>query len=148
MQRRDKGKGKATAQEADHEAGEDVPVLPALRELRCAGVPSKEVARLAAHRRAYGLQYRIRRWEVEEAMRDDDGAAFEKELEQISEQWLEEERARERREGRVREPWRWDEPVEKVVWYKEEGDYDDEDEEEMGDSGEEDGDEDGYGEDD
>ena len=52
------------------------------------------------------------------------------------------------REGRVREPWRWDEPVEKVVWYKEEGDYDDEDEEEMGDSGEEDGDEDGYGEDD
>ncbi|TBU23258.1 hypothetical protein BD311DRAFT_731651 [Dichomitus squalens] len=136
-----KDKGKAKASEADLVL-EDIPILPALREIRCAGVSSKEVARLAAHRRACGPQYRIRRWEVEEAMRDDDGLAFERELERVSAQWREEEHARERREGRVREPWRWDEPVEKVVWYKEEGDYDEEDEEE------ETGDEDEYGEDD
>ena len=139
--RRDKGKGKARA--TDDEDGregegeyEEVPILPSLKQLRCGGIPSKEIVRLATHRRTFRSAsspfnmegaFRIHRWEAEETFRDEDGVAFEAELARISE---EAERVQRARGGRASEPWRWDEPLEKIVWYSVEGDYDDEDEDE------------------
>ena len=153
----DKGKARATDDEDGREGEgeyEEVPILPSLKQLRCGGIPSKEIVRLATHRRtfrsaSYNVEgaFRIHRWEAEETFRDEDGVAFEAELARISE---EAERVQRARGGRASEPWRWDEPLEKVVWYSVEGDYDDEDEdedeesdggEEVGET-EEDGDED------
>ena len=157
--RLDKGKGKARATDEDEAEGkgegeyEEVPILPSLKQLRCGGIPSKEIVRLATHRRTFRSAssdvegaFRIHRWEAEETFRDEDGIAFEEELARISE---EAERVQRARGGRASEPWRWDEPLEKIVWYSVEGDYDDEDEdedesdggEEVGET-EEDGDED------
>ncbi|PIL22967.1 hypothetical protein GSI_15664 [Ganoderma sinense ZZ0214-1] len=202
--RRDKGKGKGRARAADLDVNEEregereyeeVPILPSLKQLRCGGVSSRDIARLATFRRAFrrssssasasssastpasasaygagtgagagttngsegggegggACEFRIRRWEAEESFRDEDGLAFERELEGIS---ARAEAAARGEQGRAREPWRWDEPLEKVVWYSVEGDYDEDedDEEDESGSGDEDGmgdeDEDGDGEDD
>ncbi|KAM5538590.1 hypothetical protein V8D89_007619 [Ganoderma adspersum] len=159
-----KGKGKARATDEDERAQEgegegeyeEVPILPSLKQLRCGGIPSREIVRLATHRRTFrsassGAEgaFRIHRWEAEETFRDEDGVAFEEELGRISDAA---ERAQRARGGRASEPWRWDEPLEKIVWYSVEGDYDDDeddDDDDESDGGEavgdteEDGDEDG-----
>ncbi|TFK85738.1 hypothetical protein K466DRAFT_587857 [Polyporus arcularius HHB13444] len=134
-----KGKGKGKARAVDEEDYYDydhapayhappdgeTPVLPVLRTLRAAGVSGKQLARLAAHRRARGCP--VRRWEVEDGARDEEGVALERELVAVSARWragvVERERVRgggEGGEGKVREPWRLDEDVERLVWYREE----------------------------
>ena len=95
----------------------------------------------------------MRRWEVEDGARDEEGVGLERQLVGISARWRE--RVREG-EGlglgeRVREPWRLDEDVERLVWYEDEGDDDEDDEdeeeeEEVGDEGDGDEEEDEEGE--
>ena len=107
------------------------PILPALTTLRLSNIASgAELARLAVHRRAWRRP--VRRWEVEEGGRDEDAVRLEREMEEVS--------ARSRAEvesGAGAEPWRMDEPAEKLVWYREEVPFDEEEEEDG--EGEDDG---------
>ena len=126
-------KAKAAVKEA-----EEVPILPNLQSIRVSGVDGKDLARLAAFRRARGR--RIRRWEVEESFRDADGAALEREMAEISRRHVDAERARNAAlpDAERRPAWTWDEPLERIVWFAlpidcatvaededEEGEYDD-----------------------
>ncbi|KAI8978875.1 hypothetical protein BD414DRAFT_494684 [Trametes punicea] len=113
-----KGKGKARAAEADDADAGTVPILPALESTRVSGVTGKQLAQLAAFRRARGC--RVRRWEVDESARDEDAEALERETEEISARWRAEREAEECEAGRAQQPWRWDEPLERVVWFREE----------------------------
>ncbi|KAI0771114.1 hypothetical protein BD413DRAFT_62291 [Trametes elegans] len=101
-----------------------LPILPALTSVRVSGVPGRPLAQLAALRRAAGR--RIRRWELDEGGRDEVGEALEREAAALSE--AHEAREKERAGGRVVEPWRWDEPLERVVWFREEEEEEEEDE--------------------
>ncbi|KAI0324425.1 hypothetical protein GY45DRAFT_1331553 [Cubamyces sp. BRFM 1775] len=136
-----KAKGKARAMDADdgENAGAgssaELPILPALESLRVAGASGKQLLQLAAFRDAHGR--RIRRWEIDEGARDEDAEALVREAEERSARWraerLSEEEVRVREAGGRREPWRWDEPLERVVWFREEeedgeSEFDDEEE--------------------
>ncbi|KAI0820454.1 hypothetical protein BC628DRAFT_1330480 [Trametes gibbosa] len=93
-------------------------IVPALETMRVWGVSGRQLATLAAARRASGR--RVRRWEVDEAGRDAELDALLKEAAEASKAWREEREAEERSRGAVSEPWRWDEPLESVVLFKEE----------------------------
>ncbi|KAI0357349.1 hypothetical protein OH77DRAFT_93605 [Trametes cingulata] len=119
-----------------------VPILPLLSSIRVSGVSGAQLAHLAAFRRAHGRA--LRRWEVDECARDEDAEALERAMAARSAAWRAAREAEERAAGRACQPWRWDEPLERLVWFREEeecgSEYDEEDEEEYAE-------EDGEGED-
>ncbi|KAH9925361.1 uncharacterized protein BXZ73DRAFT_103246 [Epithele typhae] len=139
----DKDKGKAHAEEApDPAPTTEEPILPHLRTAHISGLECEELVRLADHRRAAGCP--IGRWEVNIGYKDDNPAgwaAFAAALDAESEKARAAAEAAEcgkGADGRVREPWRWDEPAERLVWVEDDedgegdgmGSDEDEDEEE------------------
>ncbi|KAI0366670.1 hypothetical protein BV20DRAFT_1115234 [Pilatotrama ljubarskyi] len=125
-----KGKGKARATDPDSDdsteaskptratSARTVPILPALESIRVSGVTGQQLAQLAAFRRKHGRA--LRRWEVDESGRDEDAEALEREMADRSAAWRAAREAEAREAGRPCEPWRWDEPLERLVWFKEE----------------------------
>ncbi|OJT12839.1 hypothetical protein TRAPUB_10674 [Trametes pubescens] len=138
------GKGKARA---DATEAKTVPILPKLESVRVSGVEGKQLSELATFRRMHGC--RIRRWEIEEGARDEHSEALEQDAEAASTELLKRRDAEDREAGRACEPWRWDEPLEKVVWFREEEEDGEESEFDDGEEGyaeEEDADGEGEGE--